>query len=87
MVGDPLHDLIARRREAKRPAARPAPVVPEGVAIYHCGVRLANLDGEDEAVFHSICGEMVEARPYEPIPLHHGEPMVLAGYDWDRDLA
>lgn len=79
-------DLWARMQE-RRKANASAPVTPEheGVAVYECAGIVPNIDGEDESVAQT-CHERAEARPYDPVPFHHGYAMQLVGYDWERDV-
>ncbi len=88
MIGDPLYDAIARRRDKKRAQRPPEPPRPEGVAKYRCVKLIAQEEPaseHDESVLHEVCGRTAEAKPYAPKPWHHERPMVIAGYDWTRD--
>ena len=93
------HDALMRElrggRAAPRPRLRPArgSGEPEGVALYQCHQPVPHailpVDGHPElaeTTFHP-CGKGVEAKPYEPIPMHCDAPMALVGYDWERDVA
>jgi hypothetical protein len=89
MIGDPLYELMQRRRDEKKPSRRPAVPRPEGVTIYECRVLIWTGFGEDEKgpIEAGIpCRQRQEAKPYLPIPWHHGQPMAIAGYDWERDV-
>lgn len=91
MIGDPLYDAIARRkliREAQKPMTESSS--PEGVAFYACDAIIQDDDYEIDDIpdmYGPLCGYTTEGRPWEPVPTHHGRPMRISGYDWNRELA
>ena len=94
MIGDPLYEAIKRRREAedrKRLASnRAIEARPEGVTIYRCVGLIGALDPASETPEEDVvvrrCEERSERKPYLTIPYHHGLPMAIEGYDWNRDV-
>lgn len=89
MIGDPLYELLRKRRDEKQPQRRPQAPRPEGVTVYQCNGVVSAEDGQDvdtPAIWRQGCGQVFEAKPYLPRPWCHGSPARIVRYDWDRDV-